>query len=1705
MPTQNEVLVKFRADASELVSGTQKIIDQFRLINETLQLSGKASLADVDLKNIETSARQSAAQIQILAQRLELLNQIRQRGEGSRARIPISPEEQQATGLVPGRTGVSRAQIREAELATIQEGNRLLDQRAQLEQRSEGIARNNLEVSQALLNSSTKRQFIEEKLASIASGELEGQIVQSRIDALQRVHDQLVATREEIRSQVSQQLGRARGGRIERDREQAEDRVLKARQRIEQIDRQIQSTQGRAQQERIRGTQQQAVLEERLLQLQSRRVTLVAQESRARRDLAIAEAQQDAGADVTGARQHIEELNRLINENQEEQFQAFRGGIAAVAPEYAKLRQELIQNLQITERSEEVERRKFQIIQQLRDLERRARTDNLPTDVTPEAFAQRQLASLPALERTLFTAFDDVGRRFRTALQFALSGAVIFAAQRLVREFFQAAIEVERTFADIESALEFDLADEGIERGTVEFDRRVESIRRSVLQLANDFNVLPSSANDAAFKMVARFSDSEDALKAIRAQFLATKISTIDQDEAIRALSATAEGFADSVLTANNSLTLQERLLAREKAAAEGYAGALDEAVLIQQRFGVEVEDTLEGTARLAQTFSQLGFSRQQTEATVSAVSRELGLPGSQVAEKLNRAFGAITQPETRDKLLELAAASETLNLSLEDFRSGADLVRALDAQFSTLEQREPQTALQLRDIIGQRRETEVVAAFFGTTDLRRAIEVSLRGAAGAAETRFGFLAETISEKIQSIIAQFESLAQNFERLQLFGPVKAFLTGIDAGLTAVNALLQALQNIVGTLDDIGAAFGLKIGTSLKNIVVTALSLLAILRATAATMTVISVARAGVAQAGGVAGVAAQGGGLLAALAPVIGGLTQAARDAGGGFRGIVAAASQVGSSFAYAAKNLANWTGIMLNAIPGMQRFSSGLSLSNTALGGWALGIVAAAAVIHNFISEGARAIENLRSFQQIPQEAEIATRRQEILEPFASPQERELFRTQQELDTIIARSQEQVRGGLATFFTSLFPIFDETTRNELGLLGSIGITAGTAFGAGGTPDELVPLSQAWWEAKVREAEDAFALAQIDVVSADIGRLRGGTNDQGERRLVSDLERGLRSTLRQFQNAETDEEREAALLAISDLQVSYEEVVARLGLTYDGIASSTSGIIRQGDQLGRDVQLGRVSATDAPEEHLKLAEEARRQAEELRSVFGENTPEIVEEIDRLLAFADAQTLASVDARQRMFQRQFARLSRITQPAARLEAQIKVLENELQYLRDSGLAGTERELDVLDRISELRHEMANAARESASAISRRRIELARTLAEWVSAMEAYIKAIGESIRTIRIPLPFAPGGAIEIPDPNDIVRAVDEMLKGRKEIEERLDREAVAVAEARTRLGGPIKSRITQIEARIRGLKTRISQGFFSPGEALAAQVELSEAIADRIEAEAEAAAGWIRLQAGVGDSIRSLQAELTIVTKQLDITAQLYGRQSAQYLQLKLSQDQLRQRLVEAQLELEDLNRRLDSDITNDFEQAQLDLVEIMRKLSQLDLGPLEKARLELEKVQAEAAAEKAFFDDRLFQLRFDFETGEIGLSTYISSLRGLLENVDTSTKQGKEIFLEISSLIDSLTDDVSDFQFNIPSSIRLPTLFEVRRALAADQLGVTYQDNRTQTINLEVNDPLTLEQVILTIDRALGDVTGKEARRSAVGGAGIAPIPFTA
>lgn len=92
----------------------------------------------------------------------------------------------------------------------------------------------------------------------------------------------------------------------------------------------------------------------------------------------------------------------------------------------------------------------------------------------------------------------------------------------------------------------------------------------------------------------------------------------------------------------------------------------------------------------------------------------------------------------------------------------------------------------------------------------------------------------------------------------------------------------------------------------------------------------------------------------------------------------------------------------------------------------------------------------------------------------------------------------------------------------------------------------------------------------------------------------------------------------------------------------------------------------------------------------------------------------------------------------------------------------------------------------------------------------------------------------------------------------------------------------------------------------------------------------------------------------------------------------------------------------------------------------------------------------------------FLLQMDKISEANAISLYQQLLDNADVvglTTKQRQALQLKIKGLRDSLGGDLA---FNLPSDIRLPTLYEARRL---NQTTGNYQDNRNVTINMTANN----------------------------------------
>lgn len=142
-------------------------------------------------------------------------------------------------------------------------------------------------------------------------------------------------------------------------------------------------------------------------------------------------------------------------------------------------------------------------------------------------------------------------------------------------------------------------------------------------------------------------------------------------------------------------------------------------------------------------------------------------------------------------------------------------------------------------------------------------------------------------------------------------------------------------------------------------------------------------------------------------------------------------------------------------------------------------------------------------------------------------------------------------------------------------------------------------------------------------------------------------------------------------------------------------------------------------------------------------------------------------------------------------------------------------------------------------------------------------------------------------------------------------------------------------------------------------------------------------------------------------------------------------------------------------------------------------LGQAAILRAQAGVVQAQAALRDAEFSDRLGDIDFLLQIGDITTAQAIQMLESLAQIPDLTEEQLRQIRLKIKSLQDDIS---SNFQFNLPTNLRLPTLYEARRLDQSSSQGIGYQDNRTVDIRIQVNNGADEERMISILDDALSN-----------------------
>lgn len=131
-------------------------------------------------------------------------------------------------------------------------------------------------------------------------------------------------------------------------------------------------------------------------------------------------------------------------------------------------------------------------------------------------------------------------------------------------------------------------------------------------------------------------------------------------------------------------------------------------------------------------------------------------------------------------------------------------------------------------------------------------------------------------------------------------------------------------------------------------------------------------------------------------------------------------------------------------------------------------------------------------------------------------------------------------------------------------------------------------------------------------------------------------------------------------------------------------------------------------------------------------------------------------------------------------------------------------------------------------------------------------------------------------------------------------------------------------------------------------------------------------------------------------------------------------------------------------------------------------LDPLEAASRTADRDLVRTAVQ-----DQIDTIDFMQQMGQISMGQAITSLRAVLATVKVGSKEYESLSLKIRTMTQSAQ---ADLQFNLPTTLGLPTLYEARRSRQSNAQGIGYQDNRNVVVAINVNgaqDPAAVAQQV--------------------------------
>ena len=326
---------------------------------------------------------------------------------------------------------------------------------------------------------------------------------------------------------------------------------------------------------------------------------------------------------------------------------------------------------------------------------------------------------------------------------FGATTAVLNGVTQSFKKLVSTTIEVEKRLIEVNSIFQATEAS-------------FNKFRNSIFQVAKETGQSFSTVADGAAELARQGLSAEETASRLKSALVLTRISGLDAEKSVKALTAAINGFESAGLK---------------------HTEIVNKMVAVDTAFAVSAQDLAEAFSRAGSTAEDAGVSFDQLLGLVTAVEQKTARGGAVIGNAFKSIFTRLARGTTIEDLKELGVQIDATQTGVQKLNALSNAIEGIS---------DPTVVSKIKELAGGVFQINVVSAALkdlsSETGIFKEAAMTASNATNEAFEKNKALGESLADNINKLVVGLTSLAEKVGSMT-FGPVLENLVGIATKFT----------------------------------------------------------------------------------------------------------------------------------------------------------------------------------------------------------------------------------------------------------------------------------------------------------------------------------------------------------------------------------------------------------------------------------------------------------------------------------------------------------------------------------------------------------------------------------------------------------------------------------------------------------------------------------------------------------------------------------------------------------------------------------------------------------------------------------------------------------------------------------------------------------------------------------------------------------